>query len=127
MADSLTTMKNRIERKIDAARRSEAAALKELERLTRLDRYIALESAEDGTIIRFQRRWSNSSSMAYSYAAIKHSGSRWSTTGPKSPKDYSWQELLPWIVEGLVGSIEMAVAFDDLTNNATFDEPSFGY
>lgn len=48
----------------------------------------------DGTIIKFRKRFGNST--WYRYAAIKAKG-LWYTTGPRSPKGYTWDELTAWL------------------------------
>jgi hypothetical protein len=53
------------------------------------------EPTENGNIISFHKQFSGGGTV-YSYAAIKAAG-LWYTTGPKSPKGYSWDELLDFI------------------------------
>ena len=48
----------------------------------------------DGTIIKFRKRFGNST--WYRYATIKAKG-LWYTTGPRSPKGYTWDELTAWL------------------------------
>lgn len=52
----------------------------------------------DGDVIRFEKVFVEGG-KAYSYAAIKAAG-LWFTTGPKSPKGYTWIELCLWLVSG---------------------------
>jgi hypothetical protein len=40
-------------------------------------------------------------SKAYFYAAIKAPDGLWSTTGPRAPKSYTWDELIRWMGEGV--------------------------
>lgn len=56
---------------------------------------------EDGEVIRFDKTFNDG--LTYSYAAIKAEG-LWYTTGPSSPKGYSWEALLDWIFKGRHGS-----------------------
>lgn len=49
---------------------------------------------EDGTVIRFKIRFLKGGTK-YSYAAIRANG-LWFTTGPRSPKGYTWAELTAW-------------------------------
>lgn len=36
----------------------------------------------------------------YTYAAVKASDDLWYTTGPASPKGYTWSDLVQWVVDG---------------------------
>lgn len=60
----------------------------------------------DGAIIVFDKSFASYGgrpiplSKPYHYAAIKVNG-LWSTTGPKSPKSYTWSELVRWMDEGV--------------------------
>ena len=80
-----------------------ASASRELERLEENTKYDRIGQMLDGTIIKFKRRFSRGG-RPYLYAAIKASGS-WYTTGPSSPKEYAWEQFLPWILSGLEGEI----------------------
>lgn len=51
---------------------------------------------EDGAVLVFDKVMGN---QTYKYAAIKAVG-LWYTTGPKSPKAYTWDELVSWFSEG---------------------------
>jgi hypothetical protein len=53
------------------------------------------EPEEDGNVITFQKQFA-AGGIVYSYAALKAKG-LWYTTGPKSPKGYTWDELLDFI------------------------------
>jgi len=48
---------------------------------------------DEGTVIQFEMKFG---ARDYSYAAIRVAG-MWYTTGPRSPKAYSWDELLDWM------------------------------
>lgn len=52
----------------------------------------------------------------FSYAAIRV-GDLWYTTGPKSPKAYTWEQLAKWLVldNHLVGSIWLAVEWEEVS------------
>lgn len=60
----------------------------------------------DGAVIIFDKRFNEYQgrpipwSKPYHYAAIKAAG-LWSTTGPKSPKSYTWTELVRWMGDGV--------------------------
>jgi len=61
----------------------------------------------DGAIIVFDKvfheyngRQLHKPSKPYHYAAIKMNG-LWSTTGPRSPKSFTWTELIRWMGDGV--------------------------
>jgi hypothetical protein len=81
--------------------------LEEIEHLSR--RRALLESLpedifENGNIISFTKHFAGTSTE-YSYAAIKARG-LWYTTGPKSPKAYTWTDLIEWL-----GADAMSIAY----------------
>lgn len=49
---------------------------------------------EDGTVIAWKMRFGRGGTK-YTYAAIRVNG-LWFTTGPRSPKGYTWAELTAW-------------------------------
>jgi hypothetical protein len=53
----------------------------------------------DGTVFKFDKVFVTDGKV-YAYAVIKANG-LWYTTGPKSPKGYSWEEFLLWLVGGI--------------------------
>jgi hypothetical protein len=81
-----------LQAQIDEAANIAARARLELDRLQR-------RPAEplDDRVVRFQYQFRLGGTI-YNYAAIK-AGSLWYTTGPKSPKGYTWTELLDWLAE----------------------------
>jgi uncharacterized small protein (DUF1192 family) len=51
---------------------------------------------DEGDVVTFTKTFSDAKNATrYSYAAIKANG-MWYTTGPKSPKAYTWDELTEW-------------------------------
>lgn len=75
---------------------------KQLERYERLIEE-AMRFGEDdypeGTVIKFRKQFVEGGEK-YRYAAIKANG-LWYTTGPKSPKGYTWDELVAWLSQGV--------------------------
>lgn len=67
--------------------------------LAQLDWY-GPDDYPDGTIIKFRKRFGMPDAPRpnpwYRYAAIKAKG-LWYTTGPRSPKGYTWDELTAWL------------------------------
>lgn len=62
----------------------------------------------DGSVITFEKTFDhymgrplNRPSKPYFYAAIKDPTGRWSTTGPRAPKSYTWDELIQWMGDGV--------------------------
>lgn len=49
-------------------------------------------------VVYFIHQFKNSDKK-YQYAALKCTDGLWYTTGPKSPKGYTWHELLLWLLE----------------------------
>lgn len=59
------------------------------------------DSYPTGTIIKFLYRFPDQYRReAYEYAVLKCSNGLWYTTGPKSPKAFSWEDLVRWWLEG---------------------------
>jgi hypothetical protein len=60
----------------------------------------------DGTSVVWFQRTFHGGSRKYTYAAVRCSDDGlWYTTGPQSPKGYSWDELMIWLQEGDPGAI----------------------
>ena len=82
---------------------------KKIERLRRQINYLydEIEKRErfpednfkEGTVIKYRKRFTPGG-INYRYAAIKVNG-LWFTTGPRSPKGYTWDELTEWMDDGV--------------------------
>jgi hypothetical protein len=67
----------------------------------------------DGTVLAWDQHWVNSATV-YSYAAIK-ANNLWYTTGPRSPKAYTWDQLVYWMLTGeQPNGIWMVTAFEQI-------------
>lgn len=77
--------------KIRALRAQLAAIAEELTRLEALP-----EEPPEGSVIRFNMQFGGHGTV-YDYAAIRAGDGMWYTTGPRSPKGYSWDSLLEWM------------------------------
>jgi hypothetical protein len=89
---------NAIERRKRQAEAAIQRAQAELDRLYRLpDEPVVEDDAPN--VIYFQKRFSPNSRL-YDYAAIKASDGLWYTTGPQSPKGYTWDRLVEWMFDG---------------------------
>ena len=76
------------------------------ERLDCLDRFPE-DNFDNRTVIKFRKRFVGSG-KAYDYAAIK-ADDLWYTTGPRSPKGYTWDQLTEWMGDNrFVNQIWMA-------------------
>ena len=80
-------------KKSDALAKALAEALAEEERTQQKFG----DDQEDGAVIAFRVRFSKGG-VNYDYAALRSQG-LWYTTGPKSPKGFTWQELTEWLDE----------------------------
>lgn len=91
--------------RVDALRRELAAAeyrlaerqRKEARLADAIDRFGTDDRLVDGCVIMFNKTFSTNRAKVYNYAAIRADG-RWFTTGPKSPKSYTWAELVSWMI-----------------------------
>lgn len=73
-----------------------ARAEQAMRQLEKYEKY-GEDDYEDGAVIIFEYQFTPSG-QAYSYAALKAHG-KWYTTGPRSPKAYTWEELVSWFAE----------------------------
>ena len=78
-------------KKSDALAKALAEALAEEERT----REKFGDDQEDGAVIAFKVRFSKRG-VNYDHAALR-SGGLWYTTGPRSPKGFTWSELTEWL------------------------------
>lgn len=82
--------------RVDVLRRQLAVIADELDRLSaRPPEPVA------GTVIRFTMDFNGS--REYDYAAIRAGDGLWYTTGPRSPKGYTWDQLLDWMEGNTTG------------------------
>jgi hypothetical protein len=54
----------------------------------------------DASVIVFNKRFTLPEGYLYQYSAIK-TNNLWYTTGPKSPKGYTWDQLINWMGDGV--------------------------
>ena len=78
-------------KKSDALAKALAEALAEEERIEQKFG----GDQEDGAVIAFKVRFFKGG-VNYDHAALRSQG-LWYTTGPKSPKGFTWQELVSWL------------------------------
>jgi len=58
---------------------------------------------------RFQPR-----GRVYTYAAVRTDEGTWYTTGPQTPKDYAWDDLIAWIMEDKTAQVWVAATYEPL-------------
>jgi len=86
-------------------RRADAMLKRAAEMRAKTERF-GIDDFPDGSVIIFDKVFHEyggrpiSPSKPYHYAAMKFGGV-WNTTGPKSPKAYTWEELINWMGEGV--------------------------
>lgn len=75
----------------------EAQLLRISEALAELDRMPSEPQKVDGqpTVIHFKKKF-HENEREYPYVAIKAPDGLWYTSGPKSPKGYTWDQLIEW-------------------------------
>lgn len=83
-------------------KRSRTAALRAqlnaiAEELARLE--ARPEEPPIGSVIRFNMQFGGRGTV-YEYAAIHAGDDLWYTSGPRSPKGYTWDQLLDWMEDG---------------------------
>lgn len=78
----------------DELRREIATLQEELDRIES----IPDEDYPEGTVLLFTKMFQENSTE-YIYAMIKANG-LWHTTGAKSPKAYTWEEIRTWLASG---------------------------
>jgi hypothetical protein len=93
-------------------RRLEIQAEIVLDKLAQLDELERKYGGEDqfkpGDVITFNYRF-DKTGRNYSYAALFVNG-LWYTTGPRSPKGYTWLELVAWWERGKVSKLKVVTA-----------------
>lgn len=86
---------NNRERRIEQAARTMERAQAQIDRLMSLPDEPQTDDPDGALVVWFEHRF-NPTAKAYTYAAVKASDGLWYTTGPASPKGYSWDELIEW-------------------------------
>lgn len=86
---------NNRDRKIDQAARTIERAQAQIDRLMSLPDEPTSEDPDGALVVWFSHQF-NARSQKYTYAAVKASDGLWYTTGPASPKGYTWDELIDW-------------------------------
>lgn len=80
--------------------------LRQLEELEEKYAKYGEDECEDGVVVIFDYQFVPGGRV-YSYAAIK-AGGLWYTTGPKSPKAFTWEQFIDWL-ESAANDVELYV------------------
>lgn len=64
-------------------------------------------------VIWFTKVWQNGT-REYTYAAAKAGDGLWYTTGPNTPKGYTWDQLIEWVHDGASCEIWHATGYDPI-------------
>lgn len=70
-------------------------AMRRIERLSALPDEPTTDDPDGALVVWFEHQF-NAGSPKYTYAAVKAGDGLWYTTGPSSPKGYTWDELVDW-------------------------------
>ena len=83
------------------------------EELARIESYPD-EPDTDISVIYWQTDFEREGYTVYDYAALRAGDDLWYTTGPRSPKGQSWDNLIAWIMEEAVpvDGLWVAVEFE---------------
>lgn len=106
-------------RALESAERSLRAAELAAERAMRRIEQIENRPAEpqgdpsDGIVVFFQRTFGGVGTI-YTYGMVKAGDGKWYTTGPRSPKGFTWDEVMDWLDDDLVGDLWIATEFGAL-------------
>lgn len=86
---------NTRERQIASAENSIARAQARIDRLLSMPEEPTTDDPDGALVVWFQHQF-NPRSRVYTYAAVKANDGLWYTTGPASPKGYTWDQLIDW-------------------------------
>jgi hypothetical protein len=83
------------ESRIRSAERTIERAQRKIDRLLSLPEEPTTDDPDGALVVWFEHKF-NRTSKSYTYAAVKAGDGLWYTTGPSSPKGYTWDELVDW-------------------------------
>jgi hypothetical protein len=86
---------NSRDRQIAASQARIAQEQARIDRLAALPEEPTTEDPDGALVVWFIHQFSPRG-QRYTYAAVKASDGKWYTTGPASPKGYSWDQLVEW-------------------------------
>lgn len=102
---------NMMERRIRSAERTIERAQAQIDHLLSLPDEPEVTDKDGALAIWFERRFQRGGTK-YTYAAVKAGDGLWYTTGPQSPKGYTWIQLIDWLTryEDDHGAVKVWVA-----------------
>jgi hypothetical protein len=68
---------------------------------------------DEPNVIWFTKVFQNGS-REYTYAAVKAGDRLWYTSGPNTPKGYTWEALVEWIYDGRSAEVWHATGYEQL-------------
>ncbi len=80
-------------------------------RIQQLQELYGTDVYVDGDVFKFEKQFVENG-PSYLYAAIKAKG-LWYTTGPKSPKGYSWIDFVLWLDSGVPAKLTQLMSIED--------------
>jgi hypothetical protein len=72
------------------------------------------ESDPDGANVIWFKKKFQPGGKEYTYAAVQTEKGTWYTTGPQTPKDFAWEDLIQWIMEDKNAQVWVAASYDPL-------------
>ena len=94
---------------------AEAARVnKQLAALDALAQKYGEDDFEDGTVLKFRYRFNGAArATKYRYAIIKANG-LWYSTGPKTERGYTWDEMIAFWERGIMTGLKQAITWEDV-------------
>lgn len=105
--------RRRTPNRLDAAQRALAVAAERVEYLASLPQEPTTDDPDGALVVWFERKF-NQGGRLYTYAAVKAGDGLWYTTGPRSPKGYTWDALMEWLDDDLTSTIWVAAGWEPL-------------
>jgi hypothetical protein len=105
--------RDQLEARLERHRREAARFEQQLALLDELPEEPEVEDDEPN-VIWFTKVFQNGS-RTYIYGACKADDGLWYTTGPNTPKGFTWDRLIEWIYDGKEAEVWHAVAYESLS------------
>lgn len=88
---------NTIDAQVEAATRTIERAQAKIDRLLSLPSEPVTDDPDGALVVWFTHQF-NGRGKRYTYSAVKAGDGLWYTTGPSSPKGYTWAQLIDWVM-----------------------------
>lgn len=102
------------ERKIAMAQRAIRRAEQQIDKILSLPEEPTTDDPDGALVIWFTRYFNPNRSKQYTYAAVKAGDGLWYTTGPQSPKGYTWDQLIDWLLQDSQVTVWVAAGWEPL-------------